>query len=154
MEVLLDGSVVEEELRTPEVTEIVSRVSAMAPVREYLVDLQRRAGRRSEDTLGGAVAEGRDIGTVVFPEADVKIFLVADAEERARRRYRELEADGADVTFEETVAAIEERDRQDTEREIAPLRKAEDAVEVDTTGLSIDDQIEKVAKIARERAER
>lgn len=153
MKILLDGEEVEGEIRRSEVTEIVGRVSALPAVRAHLIDLQRRAGADCEEQLGGTVAEGRDIGTVVFPDAEVKIFLVADVEERARRRLRDLEDAGEERTLEEVAESIRERDRQDREREVAPLRRAEDAVELDTTGLSIDDQIEKVAKIARERAE-
>lgn len=154
MHVLLDGEDVGAQIRTSRVSDLVGRVSALPAVRRSLIELQRRAGRSCEEELGGAVAEGRDIGTVVFPEAEVKIYLVAEVRERARRRLRDLEAGGEEITYEEVVASIEERDRRDIEREVAPLRKAEDATEVDTTGLGVEDQIEKVAKIARERAER
>jgi len=103
-------------------------------VRERMVELQRAMGGR-----GGIVAEGRDIGTVVFPRAKVKIFLTATPAERARRRFEELKGQGKRVTLEETLVEMEKRDRRDQERAVAPLRKAEDAVVIDSTGCSVED---------------
>jgi cytidylate kinase len=131
--VLLDGADVAAEIRTPEVSQMASKVSALAIVRARMLELQRAMGRR-----GSVVAEGRDIGTVIFPEARVKIFLDASACERARRRYDELKASGRAVDYDETLREIEERDKRDSERDLAPLRKAEDALAIDSSSLSAD----------------
>lgn len=143
MRVRLDGEDVGEAIRTPEISMGASQVSAIPGVREALLDLQRdfvRAG-----TARGVVAEGRDIGTVVFPEADVKLFVTASVDERAGRRHRELLAKGATVTFEATRAEVAQRDAQDEGRAIAPLRRADDAHLVDTTGLDLDAVVARVA---------
>lgn len=132
--VLLDGADVAAEIRTPEVSQMASKVSALGMVRARMLDLQRAMGRR-----GSVVAEGRDIGTVIFPEAQVKIFLEASAGERARRRYDELRASGKIVDYDETLREIEERDKRDSERDLAPLRKAEDALAIDSSSLSADE---------------
>jgi len=145
MRVLLDGEDVSEEVRSSEVTRLVSPLSARPEVRALLVDLQREAGRE-----GGIVVEGRDIGSVVFPEAGLKVFLVADPEERARRRWRELEASGVPASLEEIRRAIDERDRRDSGRSVAPLVRAKDAVEIDTTPLTIDEQVDRIVRLARE----
>lgn len=129
LEVLLDGCDVAGEIRTPEVSQMASKVSAVKIVRERLLDLQRAMGRR-----GSVVAEGRDIGTVIFPEAEIKIFLVASARERARRRYEELRATGRAVDFDATLQDMEERDKRDSERDLAPLRQADDAMLIDSSG--------------------
>ncbi len=139
--VVLDGKDVAGEIRTPELSQSASRISALKPVRERMVELQRAMGAR-----GGIVAEGRDIGTVVFPGAEVKIFLTAGSEERARRRFAELEGNGRGVTLEETVAEMEQRDRRDREREHAPLRKADDAIAIDSTGMTVDAVVEQIMK--------
>ena len=131
--VLLDGADVASEIRTPEVSQMASKVSALSIVRARMLELQRAMGRR-----GSVVAEGRDIGTVIFPEARVKIFLDASACERARRRYDELKASGRAVDYDETLREIEERDKRDSERDLAPLRKAEDALAIDSSSLSAD----------------
>jgi cytidylate kinase len=128
LEILLDGCDVAGEIRTPEVSQMASRVSAVKIVRERMLDLQRAMGRR-----GSVVAEGRDIGTVIFPEAEVKIFLVASARERARRRYEELRATGRAVDFDATLHEMEERDKRDSERDLAPLRQADDAMLIDSS---------------------
>lgn len=128
--VLLDGVDVAGEIRTPEVSQMASKVSALACVRARLLDLQRQVGNR-----GSVVAEGRDIGTVIFPLAEVKIFLSASTEERARRRYRELCAAGKTVEFTETLAEMAERDERDRGRDLAPLRQADDAVAIDSSTL-------------------
>ena len=128
IEVLLDGRDVATEIRTPEVSQMASKASALKIVRQRMLELQRAMGRR-----GSVVAEGRDIGTVIFPEAEVKIFLDASARERARRRYDELKAAGRDVDFEETFREMEERDKRDSERDLAPLRRADDALLIDSS---------------------
>ena len=137
--VLLNGVEVTDRIRTPELSQSASLVSTSGIVRERMVELQRAMGSR-----GGVVAEGRDIGTVVFPGAEVKIYLDASAEERARRRFEELPGQEKHVTLEETLKEIEERDRRDKERAVAPLRKAEDAVVIDSTGHSADQVVERI----------
>jgi CMP/dCMP kinase len=139
--VLLDGADVSEQIRSPEVSQMASQVSTLRVVRERLVELQRAMGSR-----GGVVAEGRDIGTVVFPAADVKIYLDASPDERARRRFEELGRSGKQVTMAETLAEMRERDRRDQERAVAPLRKAEDALVIDSSDLSADAVLEKVMR--------
>ena len=137
--VLLDGLDVAAEIRTPEVSQMASKVSALRIVRARMLELQREMGRR-----GSVVAEGRDIGTVVFPEAEVKIFLDASANERARRRYNELQSAGRADDYEETLREIEERDKRDSERDLAPLRKAEDALMMDSSSATADEVAAKV----------
>ncbi len=119
-------------IAAPEVGDLASRLSTLAIVRRKMRELQRAAGRD-----GGAVMEGRDIGTAVFPDAEFKFFLDADVEVRAERRWRELVAKGASVTRDEVLAQLLERDRRDSERELAPLRRADDAIVIDSTRLSI-----------------
>ena len=147
LEVFLDGEEVSALIRTPEVSQMASRVSALKAVRLKLFELQRALARR-----GSVVAEGRDMGTVVFPEAEVKIFLDASAKERARRRSEELRAAGRAVGIEETQREMEERDRRDRERELAPLRKAEDALTIDSSSLDAEAVAERVIKKIRSRA--
>jgi len=137
--VLLDGLDVAAEIRTPEVSQMASKVSALRIVRARMLELQREMGRR-----GSVVAEGRDIGTVIFPDAEVKIFLDASAGERARRRYNELKGAGRAVDYEETLREIEERDKRDSERDLAPLRKAEDALMMDSSSATADEVAAKV----------
>lgn len=145
--VFANGKDVTGSIRTPEVSMIASRVSAIPEVRSSLLGLQRRLGCE-----GNAILEGRDIGTVIFPDADVKFFLTASIEERAKRRLAELEASGADApSFEELKRQIEERDRGDTERAIAPLKTAPDAVEIDTTRMTLDEVVQAMEQAARER---
>ncbi len=129
--VMLDGSDVSGAIRTPEVGQMASRVSGMKIVRQRMADLQRSMGRS-----GCIVAEGRDMGTVVFPEAEVKVYLDASPETRARRRFNELAGQDPTLTLEQTLADVMRRDRRDKERKVAPLRKADDAVFVDSTALS------------------
>jgi len=133
LEVLLDGINVADEIRTPEVSQLASKVSALKIVRARMLDLQRRMGQH-----GRVVAEGRDIGTVVFPNAEVKIFLDASAEERARRRCAELRAAGRPADLSETLREMEERDKRDRERDLAPLRMANDALRIDSSNASAD----------------
>jgi len=132
-EVLLDGKNVAALIRTPEVSQMASRVSAFGVVRRRMSELQRALGRR-----GNVVAEGRDIGTVIFPQADVKIYLEASPRERALRRCKELAGVGRPVPFDDTLREIEERDKRDSERDLAPLRKAEDAIVIDSSTLTAD----------------
>lgn len=141
MQVFLGDEEVTDRIRTAEVGAVVSDISTLAAVRNYMVEEQRRIGREHAEVHGGVVLDGRDTGTVVFPDAPVKIFMVADIEERARRRKQEYEAAGEDISFEEVRTEIEERDRQDRNRDIAPLRRAEDAVLLDTTNRTIADQV-------------
>ena len=132
--VFVDGTEVTAAIRSAEVTANVSRVAAIGAVREAMVDQQRRMGE-----AGGVLMDGRDIGTVVFPNAEVKIFLTATVEARAMRRYKELVAKGEQVVLEELQKDIAERDKQDMEREISPLRQAEDAIYLDTSDMTIDE---------------
>lgn len=134
--VILAAEDVSEAIRTPEIAQGASTVSAHGEVRAVLLDLQRQAGQG-----GGVVLEGRDIGTVVFPEAEVKFFLTASAEVRARRRHEELVAKGQNVTFDDTLADVKERDARDEGRAVAPLRKADGAVLVDSTSMTIDQTV-------------
>lgn len=145
--VLLSGDDVTLAIRAPEMSVGASRVSAIPAVREALLDTQRQAGVK-----GGVVLEGRDIGTVVFPDAEVKFFLTASVEERGRRRYDELRARGVDAALDETLTEVRERDRADTERPIAPLRQAEDAVLIDSSGRDIDEVVAEMAAIVEARA--
>lgn len=134
LQVLLDGRDVAREIRTPEVSQMASKVSALRIVRERMLELQRAMGRR-----GDVVAEGRDIGTVIFPAAEVKIFLDASPHERAWRRYQEIKTTGKAVEFTETLREIEERDKRDSERDLAPLCKASDALLIDSSSTSADE---------------
>jgi cytidylate kinase len=134
-------------IRTPQVTMTASRVSSIPEVRAALLGLQRRLGCQ-----GRAILEGRDIGTVVFPDADVKFFLNASVDERAKRRLIELEAAGSDApSFEEVKAQIVERDRGDSTRAVAPLKKAQDAIELDTSQLTLDQVVATMEKLIVER---
>lgn len=124
-------------IRQPEVSQMASKVSAQPAVRQGLLDLQRQMGQG-----GGVVMEGRDIGSIVFPDADVKFFLDASSEERGRRRHLELQQQGAMTTLDTTLREMAERDQRDSGREHAPLRCAEDAIVVDTTTLSLQDVVQ------------
>lgn len=146
--VLLHGHDVTEAIRTPEISRGASVVSARPVVRDALLELQRSLGRGAPR---GAVLEGRDIGTVVFPEAPVKLFLTASDEARAGRRFAELEAKGLHVPYAEVLADQRRRDESDRSRDIAPLKAADDAVVVDTTGLDLEAVVERCAALARER---
>lgn len=147
LRVLLGTRVLEDELRTPEVTALVSPLARLAAVRGALMDLQREAGRH-----GRLVADGRDMGTVVFPDAEVKVFLVADLRERARRRLLEQTGAAPDTpAVDAEMVRIAQRDERDSQREISPLRRPDDAVELDTTSLSFEEQVETVVRLVRER---
>lgn len=142
-ETYLNAVCVDEEIRTMRVSEKVSAVSAIAIVREAMVAQQRKMGKSK-----GIVMDGRDIGTVVFPDAELKIFMTANYETRAHRRQKELLEKGQMVPFEEVLNNLRSRDEADSSRAESPLRKAEDAVEVDTTNLFFDEQLEVIAQIA------
>jgi cytidylate kinase len=142
--VLLDGEDVSAAIRTPEISLLTSKVSACPSVREALVRRQRQLCIR-----GGFVLEGRDIGTVVFPEADVKFFLVASAEERGRRRFLELQAKGVTVDLAKTIAEVEARDLADSARSHSPLRQADDAVAIDTTAMGIEQVLNEMLALVR-----
>ncbi|BHH85479.1 (d)CMP kinase [Desulforhopalus sp. 52FAK] len=134
--VLVNNRDVSSEIRTPEMAMVASNVSALAVVRDYLTSMQRSYGER-----GQIVAEGRDTGTVVFPAAAHKFFLDARAEERARRRYSQLKAKGVAADYDELLAMTLQRDKNDSERDIAPLVQAEDACKIDTTEISVDEVV-------------
>ncbi len=144
--VLLNGIDVSHEILEPDIALLASELSTLADVRAKMVEKQRELGAD-----GGVVLEGRDIGTVVFPDAELKIFLVADAGIRAERRDLEFERMGTNIPLEELRQQIEERDKRDRERTISPLRKAADAVELDTTNLTIEEQVERVYELAQKR---
>lgn len=142
--VLVDGRDVTGEIRTPAVTGIVSQVARLAPVRAKMVVLQRHMAER-----GAVVMDGRDIATNVLPGADVKIFLTASIDERAKRRWKEMQEKGYTVDLAELKKEIAARDKADSEREISPLVKAEDAALLDTTGMSIDAVVQAVLDMCR-----
>lgn len=142
--IVLDGDDVSSVLRTQTISEGASRVSAIPEVRASLLELQRAAGRR-----GGVVLEGRDIGTVVFPDAEAKFFLTASVEVRARRRHEELTQRGDHVSLEDVRREVIERDQRDSSRPVAPLRQAADALVVDSSTLSIDEVVERIVEGVR-----
>ena len=142
------GEDVTHAIRTPRMGEGASRVSRHPAVREALLELQRAVGRK-----GSLVAEGRDVGTVVFPDAELKIYLDASVEERARRRLKDYEAAGERTTLEDVMAAIRERDARDSGRAAAPLKAAEDAIRLDTTGLSPDEVVDRILTLMESRRE-
>ncbi|TLM68408.1 MAG: (d)CMP kinase [Deltaproteobacteria bacterium] len=144
--VLLDGEDVSAAIRTPEISLLTSKVSACAAVREALVRRQRELCAR-----GGFVLEGRDIGTVVFPDAEIKFFLVASPEERGRRRFLELQAKGTPVDLARTIAEVEARDQADSRRSHSPLRQADDAVAIDTTAMGIEQVLAAMLALVRKR---
>lgn len=144
--VMLAGEDVSIAIRTPEMSLGASRVSAIPRVRAALLDMQRQAGE-----TGGVVLEGRDIGTVVFPDAEAKFFLTARPEERAERRFSELTRKGEVTTVEATLADVKKRDKADTERPIAPLKQADDAILVDSSGKSIIEVVDEIVRVILER---
>lgn len=133
---MLNGRDVEREIRTIEVSSYVSPVATIPEVREYLVDQQQAMGRE-----GGIVMDGRDIGTTVFPDAELKVFVNASAEERARRRVRELQAKGENVSYDEVLTNVRERDYIDTHREVSPLRRADDSILLDNDHMTPAEQM-------------
>lgn len=144
--VLLGGENVNDYLRTPQVSDMASRISVNGDVRRKLVELQQQLARRQN-----VVMDGRDIGTVVLPDAQVKIFLTASVEVRAGRRYKEMIEKGEEADLEAIKAQIKERDERDMNREISPLKQAEDAVLVDTSDMSIDEVVERILGIVEEK---
>lgn len=144
--VLLDGRDVSSRIRTPEVSMAASKISALPQVRAYLLDLQRDIAKENN-----VIMDGRDIGTVVLPDAKVKIFLTASPQVRAERRYKELSEKGANVSFDEVLKDVNERDYNDSHRKTAPLKPAEDSVFVDTTDLDFEQSVEKIISVIKER---
>ena len=142
--VVVDDVDITGEIRTPEVSHIVSQVAALGPVREKMVDLQRKMAAE-----GGVLMDGRDIASHVLPNADVKIFLTASIDERAKRRYKEMKEKGFDVELDKLKADIRARDKADSEREISPLVRVDDEVLLDTTGMSIDEVVAEIIKLCR-----
>lgn len=136
-DIYVNGDLVEGKIRTIEVSNCVSAVSSIAAVREKLVAMQQQMGHKR-----GVVMDGRDIGTVVFPEAELKIYMTADAMVRAERRYKELTAKGDSVTLEEIYENVVSRDEADMTRKISPLRKADDAIVLDNSAMSVEEQME------------
>ena len=144
--VRLHGEDVSKAIRSMPVTENVSAVSAMKYVRQTMVEIQRNIGKKTN-----CVVEGRDIGTVVFPDAEFKIFMVADIKMRAERRLKELYAMGENRSLQEVLADLKRRDEKDSTRAHSPLQKADEAIEIDTSMLSIDQQVEKIINLVREK---
>ena len=142
----LNGREVGEEIRSARAGVLASNYAKVPTVRKHLTRLQREIAKGRK-----IVVEGRDIGTVVLPDADLKIFLTASVEERARRRWKELAEKGEDVSYEEILEQLKKRDEQDSNRKVAPLKPAEDAVVIDTTNMSVDEVVEKLVKLVRER---
>ncbi len=142
----LNGEDVSDKIRTPEASSAASKVSAVPRVREYLFDLQKQLARENS-----CVMDGRDIGTVVLPEADVKIFLTATPETRAERRYKELIEKGMDVKYEDVLADMIKRDYDDSHRAVAPLKQADDAVLADTSELNLEESINLIISIIKDR---
>lgn len=140
--VILNGKDVTLKIRSQEVNELVSPVATIKIVREKLADMQRNMAKSID-----VIMEGRDIGTNVFPNADVKVFLDATPEERAKRRYRQNQENGIEIPFEEILKNVKERDYIDSHREIAPLTQAPDAVYIDSTGMTVDEEAEEVMKL-------
>ncbi|QBA63773.1 (d)CMP kinase [Muriicola soli] len=145
-EMYLNGRHVEKEIRTLEVSQFVSQVSVVPEVREKMVALQKAMGKNK-----GLVMDGRDIGTVVFPEAELKIFMTASPDIRATRRYKELLDRGADISFEEVLENVQARDYIDSHRKFSPLKKAEDAVVLDNSKLNQDEQFKRALALAEEK---
>jgi CMP/dCMP kinase len=147
-ETILNGKNVEKDIRNSTITKNVSSVSAVKEVREKLVELQQRMGEE-----GGVVMDGRDIGTVVFPNAELKLFMTATNQVRAERRFKELKAKGEQITLEQVANDLQKRDHFDMNREISPLRKAEDAIELDNTELNRTNQLIVVLDMVQKRLE-
>ena len=148
-QMFLQGENVTDQIRTPEVSMAASGVSAHSCVRAYLLDLQRRLARENN-----VIMDGRDIGTVVLPDADVKIFLTASSAVRAKRRFNELIAKGEDITYEKVLDDVEKRDYADSHRAISPLKQAEDAIIADTSELNFEESVALIQKIIAEHLEK
>tara|TARA_R110002124_G_scaffold254044_3_gene419517 strand:- start:16744 stop:17439 length:696 start_codon:yes stop_codon:yes gene_type:complete len=145
-DIYLNGVNVEREIRTMDVSELVSPVATISAVRKKLVEQQQRMGAEK-----GVVMDGRDIGTVVFPDAELKIFMTASAQERAKRRYNELIERGDKVTYREVLENVQERDHIDTTREDSPLEKATDAIVIDNSEMNLEDQFHTILQLAKDR---
>lgn len=143
-EMYLNGENVEQEIRQMEVSKLVSRIAAIPEVRRMLVAQQQEMGKAR-----GIVMDGRDIGTVVFPDAELKVFMTATAEERAQRRYKELQSRGEEVSYEAVLENVQQRDMLDTTRKDSPLVKASDAIEIDNSSLGLQEQFEKILDLYR-----
>ncbi len=143
--VLLNGEDVSGEIRTPEASMTASKISAVPSVREYLLDLQRNMAKAHN-----VIMDGRDIGTVVLPDAQIKIFLTASPEARAKRRYKELCEKGMNVKYEDVLSDVIQRDYNDTHRDVAPLKPAEDSITVDTTELDFEQSVDKIISVIKE----
>lgn len=145
----LDGKDVSRDIRLPEVSMLASKVSAIPEVRAFLVDMQRDMAKKYD-----VIMDGRDIGTVILPDADLKIFLTADVNDRAQRRYEELRTKGMLKPFDEVLAEMKQRDEQDTLRAAAPLKAAEDAVMLDTSGNTLEQSVAEVCRLIADRTGR
>ena len=143
-EIYLNGKNIETDIRGIEIANWVSEVAKHPEVRTYLVDLQRKMGKDK-----GIVMDGRDIGTTVFPEAELKIFMTASEQVRAQRRHKELQAKGDNASFDEVLANIQHRDHIDTTRKESPLKKADDAIVIDNTNLTIEEQVQKILAMVK-----
>ena len=141
LKIFLDGKDVTDQIRHPCITKLVSDIAKIKGVREAMLKLQRKLGRQIDSVL-----DGRDIGTIVFPDADKKFYIDAKFEERVKRRYKELKELGQDVTLDDIEDDLRNRDTIDSTREFAPLKKAEDAIYIDTTNMTIDEVVEKILK--------
>ena len=146
-EVFLNGQEVTKRIRENDIIRFISPVSMIPMVREKLLDFQRKMAQGKN-----IIMEGRDIGTVVFPNADVKIYLDASPEERAKRRVQQNQEKGVTTSYEEVLKSIKDRDQKDSTREIAPLRKAEDAIYIDSTNMTIEEVTEEIVKIVKEKS--
>ena len=147
--VFLNGKDVSKEIRETKVDDVVAKYAAIKQIRDKVTPMQRKMGETQN-----IIMEGRDIGTVVFPNADVKIFLDCSVEERAKRRYKQDIEKGIEITYEEVLESIKERHKLETERDIAPFIKADDAIVVDSTNMSIDEVVETILKIIDEKKEK
>ena len=146
--IYLDGEDVSEDIRADDISALASAISAIPAVRYKMVELQRKMGEK-----GGVILDGRDIGTFVFPTAEVKFFLTASPEVRAKRRWLELQQKGINKDFSEVLADLVKRDNNDSQRALAPLKKADDAIEVDTSNMTIEEQTDCLYQIIRSRME-
>jgi len=145
-EMFLNNENVEKQIRTIEVSKCVSPVAAIAEVRKKLVAIQQEMGKNK-----GIVMDGRDIGTVVFPDAELKLFMTASADKRAKRRYKELLERGDDVNYREVLLNVQERDRIDSNRVESPLKKADDAVELDNSDMGLEEQFERIIRLVNDK---
>ena len=145
-ELYLNGERLDNQIRTKEVADHVSQIAAISEVRTKMVDLQQQFGE-----TGGVVMDGRDIGTVVFPNAELKVFMTADIKTRAHRRYLEMKGKGLDSSEEEIERNLVERDKKDTTRATSPLVKAEGAIEVDTTNITFSEQVDRIVELAKQK---